>query len=138
MPDSVYDPPALEPGTLRVIPTGGLGEVSSALPRILQQHYDIRLLIPGYRPVLEAHPDMPIVGHLAKARDIPRCDIGKAVTPEWVRKRLHVAREKFTDLLLDEVARSLEDPAAEDLEQELIDLGLHEYCRAALARRRPA
>ncbi len=27
MPASVYDPPALEPGTLRVIPTGGLGEV---------------------------------------------------------------------------------------------------------------
>ncbi|MGA0568671.1 ribonuclease J [Rathayibacter sp. KR2-224] len=27
MPDSVYDPPALEPGTLRIIPTGGLGEV---------------------------------------------------------------------------------------------------------------
>ncbi|GAB3807881.1 ribonuclease J [Humibacter antri] len=27
MPTSVYDPPALEPGTLRIIPTGGLGEV---------------------------------------------------------------------------------------------------------------
>jgi ribonuclease J len=27
MPNSVYDPPALEPGTLRVIPTGGLGEI---------------------------------------------------------------------------------------------------------------
>ncbi|TAM67706.1 MAG: ribonuclease J [Microbacteriaceae bacterium] len=27
MPNSVYDPPALQPGTLRVIPTGGLGEV---------------------------------------------------------------------------------------------------------------
>ncbi|MGN6198544.1 ribonuclease J [Humibacter sp.] len=27
MPASVYDPPALEPGTLRIIPTGGLGEV---------------------------------------------------------------------------------------------------------------
>ncbi|MGN6205782.1 ribonuclease J [Humibacter sp.] len=27
MPASVYDPPALEPGTVRIIPTGGLGEV---------------------------------------------------------------------------------------------------------------
>lgn len=27
MPASVYDPPALEPGTLRIIPTGGLGEI---------------------------------------------------------------------------------------------------------------
>ena len=27
MPNSVYDPPALEAGTLRIIPTGGLGEI---------------------------------------------------------------------------------------------------------------
>ena len=27
MPNSVYDPPTLQPGTLRVIPTGGLGEI---------------------------------------------------------------------------------------------------------------
>ncbi|WP_243063776.1 ribonuclease J [Humibacter sp. RRB41] len=27
MPASVYDPPVLEPGTLRIIPTGGLGEI---------------------------------------------------------------------------------------------------------------
>jgi ribonuclease J len=27
MPNSVYDPPALENGTLRIIPTGGLGEI---------------------------------------------------------------------------------------------------------------
>jgi Predicted hydrolase of the metallo-beta-lactamase superfamily len=27
MPNTVYDPPELEPGTLRIIPTGGLGEI---------------------------------------------------------------------------------------------------------------
>jgi ribonuclease J len=27
MPDSVYAPPALEPGTLRIVPAGGLGEI---------------------------------------------------------------------------------------------------------------
>jgi hypothetical protein len=57
------------------------------------------------------------------------------VTAEWVRKRLFLAREKFTDLLLDEVARSLGDPSADEVEQELIDLGLFDYCRAALERR---
>src|SRR5262245_30938999 len=62
--------------------------------------------------------------------------LGKTVSPEWVRKRLHYAREKFTDLLLDEVASTLEQPTPEELEQEVIDLGLLEYCKDALERRR--
>jgi RNA polymerase sigma-70 factor (ECF subfamily) len=78
------------------------------------------------------HPEMrsPQMAEQLAAR------VGKAVTAEWVRKRLFVARERFTDLLLEEVARSLESPTAEMLEQELLDLGLFEYCRAGLDRRR--
>ena len=34
------------------IKAGGLGEVSAALPRALRHHYDVRILIPGYRQVL--------------------------------------------------------------------------------------
>ena len=62
--------------------------------------------------------------------------LGKKVSPEWVRKRLHFAREKFTDLLLDEVAESLGTPTLDELEEEVIDLGLQDHCRAALERRR--
>lgn len=58
------------------------------------------------------------------------------VNAGWVRKRLHQAREKFADLLLDEVARSLESSTADELEEEAIELGLLEYCRAAIQRRR--
>ena len=36
------------------VKTGGLGEVSAALPRALVPHYDIRVLIPGYRQVRAA------------------------------------------------------------------------------------
>jgi RNA polymerase sigma-70 factor (ECF subfamily) len=61
--------------------------------------------------------------------------VGKPLTPGWIRKRLFLAREKFTDLLLDEVAQSLKNPTCEQLEQELLDLGLLEYCRSALQRR---
>lgn len=60
--------------------------------------------------------------------------LGKPVTPEWVRKRLHLARAKFADYLLDEVRQTLEEPTEEALEQELVDLGLLEYCRSALGR----
>jgi RNA polymerase sigma-70 factor (ECF subfamily) len=49
-----------------------------------------------------------------------------------VRKTLQLAREKFADLLVAEVARSLGDHTVERLEQELIELGLIGYCREAL------
>jgi len=61
--------------------------------------------------------------------------LGKAVTAGGVRQTLHRAREQFADLLLDEVVQSLEKPSAEHLEEELIDLGLLDYCRPALERR---
>ena len=38
------------------------------------------------------------------------------------------------DLLLDEVAQSLEAPTAERLQEELAELTLLEYCRSALDR----
>jgi RNA polymerase sigma-70 factor (ECF subfamily) len=63
--------------------------------------------------------------------------LGRAVSPEWVRKWLRLARDKFTDLLLAEVEHSLHNPTFEDLEQEVIDLGLIDYCKSGLERRRP-
>ena len=56
------------------------------------------------------------------------------MTPENVRKSLQRAQAKFADLLLDQVAESLDDPAA-DLEAELRELDLLQYCRTALGRR---
>jgi RNA polymerase sigma-70 factor (ECF subfamily) len=60
---------------------------------------------------------------------------GKSLTEGAVRVTLHRARERFADLLLDEVARSLETADLERIEQELIDLDLFTYCRPALERR---
>jgi RNA polymerase sigma-70 factor (ECF subfamily) len=59
----------------------------------------------------------------------------KRLSSSSVRQSLHRAREKFADLLLDEVVQSLESPSLESLEQELIDLELWEYCRPAMERR---
>jgi RNA polymerase sigma-70 factor (ECF subfamily) len=60
--------------------------------------------------------------------------LGRPLTAAGVRQALHRAREKFADLLVDEVAHSLENPTAEQLEEELVELGLLDYCRPALDR----
>jgi RNA polymerase sigma-70 factor (ECF subfamily) len=61
--------------------------------------------------------------------------LGRPLTAAGVRQALHRARERFADALLDEVLHSLDRPAEEQLEQELIDLDLLDYCRPALQRR---
>jgi RNA polymerase sigma factor (sigma-70 family) len=62
--------------------------------------------------------------------------LGKPLTAAGVRKTLERARDRFADLLLDEIAQALSDPTPEHLEAELIDLNLLEHCRPALERRR--
>jgi RNA polymerase sigma-70 factor (ECF subfamily) len=62
--------------------------------------------------------------------------LGKPLTAAGFRKTLDRGRDRFADLLLDEIARALSDPTPEHLEEELIDLGLLEHCRLALERRR--
>ena len=51
------------------------------------------------------------------------------------RKLLQRARDKFADLLIDEVSRSLDDPSLEEVESDLVALGLLTHCRRALDRR---
>lgn len=60
----------------------------------------------------------------------------RSLTPEAVRQILHRARSKFADFLLDDVSQSLEGHGMDELEQELIDLGLLAYCRTALDKRK--
>jgi RNA polymerase sigma factor (sigma-70 family) len=62
--------------------------------------------------------------------------LGKPLTAAGVRQTLHRARDRYADLLLDEVARSLERPGPEELADELVELNLLTYCRPALERRR--
>lgn len=61
--------------------------------------------------------------------------LGRPMTAEAARQALHRAREQFADLLLAEVAHSLERPSAEALAEELAALGLLQHCRPALQRR---
>lgn len=61
-------------------------------------------------------------------------ELGQPVSPDWVRTRLKRARAQFADLLLDELAQSLDNPTRERLEEELADLQLLMYCQDAVAR----
>lgn len=78
------------------------------------------------------HPDLPS-GEMA---DRLTARLGKPMSAENVRKSLQRAHGKFAELLLDQVADSLDEPTFGDLEGELEALDLLRYCRSALDRRR--
>ncbi|QOR39800.1 glycogen synthase GlgA [Billgrantia diversa] len=59
------------------VKVGGLGDVSSALPRALAAHHDIRILLPAYREVCNSPLDIRRVGHLPARADLPACDVGE-------------------------------------------------------------
>lgn len=58
------------------------------------------------------------------------------ISDVYVRKLLQRARQRFADALLDAAAELLGTDDIDRLEQELIDLHLHSYCRSALRIRR--
>jgi RNA polymerase sigma-70 factor (ECF subfamily) len=60
--------------------------------------------------------------------------LGRPLTAAGVRQTLHRAREKYVDLLVQEILQTLDAPTPEQVEQELIDLGLLEFCAPALRR----
>jgi RNA polymerase sigma-70 factor (ECF subfamily) len=77
------------------------------------------------------HPDLASP-QLAEALQ-PR--LARSLTAAGIRQTLHRAREKFAALLLEAVAESLTNASPEQIEQELIDVGLREYCQSVLSRR---
>jgi RNA polymerase sigma-70 factor (ECF subfamily) len=85
--------------------------------------------------VLRCRVDHPELRSARMAEQLS-ASLGKPVTAAWVRQNLHRARAKFAELLVEEVLHTLERPTVEQLEQELIDLSLFEYCRDAVARYR--
>jgi RNA polymerase sigma-70 factor (ECF subfamily) len=87
-----------------------------------------------YYTVLRTKTEQPQL-HSAELAEQLGAQLGKPFTEVSVRQTLHRARDKFATLLLEEVARSLPAPTPQELEQELIELGLLDYCKTALQRR---
>jgi RNA polymerase sigma-70 factor (ECF subfamily) len=93
---------------------------------------------PSYHTVLRLKTDRPELSSAQLAEELTRqLQPPAPFTDANVRKVVQRARELFTDLVVEEVGRSLATGCLEEVEQELIDLGLYAYCRKALERRRP-
>jgi len=60
--------------------------------------------------------------------------VGKEISSANARVMVHRSREKFAMLMIEDVSESLDNPVREAVEQELIELGLIEYCRDSIDR----
>jgi starch synthase len=61
---------------------GGLGAVSAALPRALRSFADIRVMLPGYRDIIEQLTHIQIVGRCLAFAEMPACSLGRAATKD--------------------------------------------------------
>ena len=64
-----------------LVKTGGLGDVSAALPRAMRHLHDVRVLIPGYPQVINSDNPIHIIGELGGHAALPACKIGRMVKP---------------------------------------------------------
>ena len=59
---------------------GGLAAVSAALPRALRRWSDVRIMLPGYRDIVEQFTHIEIVGECPSLAEMPACSLGRAST----------------------------------------------------------
>jgi RNA polymerase sigma-70 factor (ECF subfamily) len=77
-----------------------------------------------------AHPELRAA---QLAEDLSR-QLGKTFSAAAIRQTLHRARDKFAELLIEEVAQSLECATMEQITGELGELNLLTYCQPVLTR----
>lgn len=67
-----------------LVKVGGLGDVSSALPQSLSHRHDVRLLIPGYRQIVNKGHRLRIVASLPAFAELPAAKLGRLQLPSGV------------------------------------------------------
>ncbi len=87
-----------------------------------------------YHTVLRFHVDNPDLPSAKAAEKLSRM-MGRPLTAGAVRQAVMRSQRKFVDFLLGEVLQSMDRPSQDQLEEELGDLKLLEYCRPYLKRR---
>jgi RNA polymerase sigma-70 factor (ECF subfamily) len=86
-----------------------------------------------YHTVLRARAELPELSSTDLAATLSE-RLGREITSANVRVLLHRSRELFAECLLTAVTDSLPENRRDLLEEELIELQLLDYCRAALER----
>jgi RNA polymerase sigma-70 factor (ECF subfamily) len=76
--------------------------------------------------VLRLRADFPDADSEELARRLSE-RTGRHFKAEAMRQQLRRARKRFAQMLLDEVARTLDDPTPEQIQEELMEVGLTEY-----------
>jgi RNA polymerase sigma-70 factor (ECF subfamily) len=92
---------------------------------------------PALYEALLAHVQDPALSSAGAATLLTQ-RLGRPCTAPNARVLLHRGREKFVDLLVDEVERSLPGCSEQDLSDELRELRLGRLCESAIRRRRAA
>lgn len=90
-----------------------------------------------YHTVLRCRVENPELRSPALAERLS-AQLGRPLTANGVRQALLRSRDRFVRFLLDEVTASLENPTDDDIDRELVDLHLIDYCRDYLKRHRAA
>lgn len=89
-----------------------------------------------YHDVLRLRADRPELSS-AEMAEATAAKLGRPMSAANLRQLLHRGRERFAELLLDEVCQSLETTDEARVLEELAELNLLKYCQDALARRKP-
>jgi RNA polymerase sigma-70 factor (ECF subfamily) len=87
-----------------------------------------------YHTVLQLRVENPDLTSAQLAERLS-ATLGRPIQAGGVRTALQRSRDRFVEFLIEEVSGGLDDPTPEQVEQELIDLGLHKYCKTAIKRR---
>lgn len=87
-----------------------------------------------YHELLRRRVDQPDRSSAELAADLS-ASRGKTFSAAGVRQLVHRAREKFAELLLDDIRLSLEDAPMDRVLEELAELNLLKYCKDILDKR---
>ena len=86
-----------------------------------------------YHTVLRFRVDHPDVRSTEAGLELARV-LGRPLSASAMRQTVQRSRRKFVEFLLSEVLESMDRPSQDDLEEELGDLKLLEYCRPFMKR----
>ncbi len=78
-----------------LVKVGGLGDVSSSLPRALAKNHDVRVLLPGYRQILGQIENLTPVGSLPSHAGIPAAELAKFETSDGLTVYVVLCPELF-------------------------------------------